>query len=83
MDWISSIMQRTNDMDGAPKMAVKKHRRVEEFDVTTLPKFCDYSCRYGSFAPADAVGACRREQAVYCKLLKEFNNKNAPCAART
>ena len=63
-------------------MKTLKKKQDTRFDVTTLPKFCDYSCKFASFAPEDAVGACRREQAVYCRLLKEFNNKNAACAAR-
>ncbi len=63
-------------------MKSKKKIQGDEFDVTNLPKYCDFACRYASFAPADAVGACRREQAVYCTLLKEYNNKNASCAAR-
>ncbi len=63
-------------------MKVGKKVDKKKFDVTDLPKYCDFSCRFASFAPADAVGACRREQAVYCTLLKEFNNKNSHCAAR-
>ena len=47
-----------------------------------LPLFCDYLCPHASFAPADATGACRREQGVYCNLLKAFNTKNRPCRAR-
>ncbi len=63
-------------------MKTAKNADVKKFDVTNLPKYCDFTCKFASFAPEDAVGACRREQAVYCTLLKEFNNKNAPCAAR-
>ena len=47
-----------------------------------LPLFCDFSCPHAAFAPADATGACRREQGVYCTLLRAFNNKNSPCKAR-
>lgn len=47
-----------------------------------LPFFCDFHCQYADFPPADAVGACRREQAVYCTLLKKFNNRNNKCIAR-
>jgi len=46
-----------------------------------LPSFCDYACEYAAFAPNDASGACRREQAVYCSLTKQYNNKNARCIA--
>jgi hypothetical protein len=47
-----------------------------------LPLFCDYSCTHASFAPNDATGACRKELAVYCTLLEQFNNKNSRCIAR-
>jgi hypothetical protein len=46
------------------------------------PRFCDFFCPYASFAPEDASGACRREQAVYCKPKKTYNNKNAACLFR-
>jgi hypothetical protein len=46
-----------------------------------LPAFCDYTCPNAAFAPHDASGACRREQAVYCSLTKKYNNKNARCLA--
>ncbi|MBA4311617.1 MAG: hypothetical protein C0417_03200 [Chlorobiaceae bacterium] len=47
-----------------------------------LPAYCDYSCKYAAFAPEDSTGACRREQAVYCKLVGKFNNKNANCLVK-
>jgi hypothetical protein len=47
-----------------------------------LPLFCDFSCRHASFGKKDVAGACRREQAVYCTLLKKYNNKNNRCLAR-
>jgi hypothetical protein len=31
------------------------------------------------FTDASLSGACRRESAVYCSLLKEYNNKNSKC----
>ena len=43
------------------------------------PMFCDYSCKYASFGKKDVAGACRREQAVYCTILKKYNNKNNKC----
>lgn len=46
-----------------------------------LPTFCDYTCIHAAFAPQDASGACRREQAVFCSLKKKYNNKNARCLA--
>ncbi len=47
-----------------------------------LPQFCDYHCQYASFAPEEAVGACRKELAVYCALVKRYNNKNSRCIAK-
>lgn len=44
-----------------------------------LPLYCDYTCPKADFPPADAVGACRREQAVWCSILEEFNTKNSRC----
>jgi hypothetical protein len=47
-----------------------------------LPLYCDYLCPRASFAPADATGACRREQGVYCSILGSFNAKNSRCKVR-
>ncbi|MCL6099860.1 MAG: hypothetical protein AB1775_06820 [Bacteroidota bacterium] len=44
-----------------------------------FPPFCDYSCKYSSFAAPDAIGACRKDLAVWCKLFKRYNNKNNKC----
>jgi hypothetical protein len=46
-----------------------------------LPIFCDFSCPHADFS-SDVSGACRREQAVYCRLKKEYNNKNNRCLVR-
>ena len=43
------------------------------------PQFCDHGCPHAAFAAPEASGACRREQAVWCTLLKKHNNKNARC----
>ena len=56
--------------------------KLEKRGVAALPDFCDFKCVYAAFAPADAVGACRRDQAVYCSLLKKFNAKNGRCLAK-
>ncbi len=58
-----------------------KTREAGTKPAPSFPLFCDYRCGHAAFAPADAVGACRREQAVYCTLLKTYNNKNARCIA--
>jgi hypothetical protein len=44
-----------------------------------FPIYCDFSCSFAGFAPADSIGACRRDIAVYCKKAKKFNNKNSKC----
>lgn len=63
-------------------MSGGKNHKQHGTSVAELPQFCDYLCKHASFAPSDSVGACRREQAVYCVLLKRYNNKNASCLAR-
>jgi hypothetical protein len=57
----------------------KKREAGGRATALPLPLFCDFSCPHAAFPPADAVGACRREQAVYCTLLEKYNNKNAKC----
>jgi hypothetical protein len=47
--------------------------------ANNLQEYCDYSCKYATFVENDLSGACRRESAVYCNLLKKYNNKNAKC----
>ena len=44
-----------------------------------FPKFCDFTCQYSAFSDPNAVGACRKELAVWCKHFKRFNNKNNKC----
>ncbi len=55
----------------------KKKKKEEE-----LPLFCDYTCKYAEFVDPNAVGACRRDLAVYCKKFKRYNNKNNKCLGR-
>jgi hypothetical protein len=50
--------------------------------IDTLPLFCDFTCPHGMFAAHDAVGACRRDQAVYCRLLRSYVNKHSRCKVR-
>lgn len=57
-------------------------RVAGETDPAALPLFCDYSCPRAAFPPESAVGACRREQAVWCTALGRFNNKNNRCLVR-
>lgn len=50
--------------------------------VPAFPLFCDFSCPHAGFAPSQAVGACRREQAVYCAFFRSLNNKHSLCLDR-
>jgi hypothetical protein len=54
---------------------MKKIREIPK----DAPMYCDYSCKYASFGKKDVAGACRRELAVYCAILKKYNNKNNKC----
>ena len=51
----------------------EKKPHKTKLDVSHLPMYCDFNCPQASFAPNDAVGACRRELAIYCNLLAAFN----------
>jgi len=55
---------------------------IKKSDKDVLPQFCDFSYRHAEFARPDAVGACRKELAVYCTLYKIHNNKNSSCTGR-
>ena len=46
------------------------------------PQFCDFSCAYADFSQPDAIGACRKDIAVYCAMFKSYNNKNSSCIGR-
>jgi hypothetical protein len=54
-------------------------KRTPTKKLGEFPDFCDFDCRYAAFAPPDAVGACRKEQGVYCLTFKTYNMKNARC----
>jgi hypothetical protein len=47
-----------------------------------FPLFCDYHCEHAEFTQPDAVGACRRDLAVYCSFFDKYNNKNSSCLGR-
>ena len=51
-------------------------------DKKDLPQFCDFFCEHADFTDPEAVGACRKVAAVYCKILKKMVPKNGPCLAR-
>lgn len=55
------------------------HSSKQSSVLQTLPQFCDFNCPHAEFPLPDAVGACRKEQAVHCVLFKKYNNKNARC----
>ena len=47
-------------------------------------KFCDMRCEHAEFPKEHAVdgsGACRTFMALWCKQLKKYVTKNAPCEA--
>jgi hypothetical protein len=48
----------------------------------SFPLFCDFTCSYAQFAEPDAVGACRRELAVFCTKFNRHHNKNSTCIGR-
>ena len=57
-------------------MKSKKKNTKENF-----PEYCDYSCKYAAFTDPAAIGACRKELAVWCKHFRKYNNKNNKCFA--
>ena len=59
------------------QLTLKKNNKKSD-----LPQFCDFSCTHAKFAQPDAIGACRRDIAVYCTLYKKHNNKNSSCIGR-
>ena len=59
-----------------------KTKPAVKIEKNALPVFCDYSCKYAEFSDPNAIGACRKELAVWCKLLKKYNNKNNSCIAK-
>lgn len=56
--------------------------KIAKYKVDSLPIYCDYSCKYADFTSPETVGACRRDLAVWCRILEKFNNKNAKCLVR-
>lgn len=51
----------------------------------TAFRWCDMRCEHASFPDEEAVdgsGTCRTFQAIFCKKLKRYVAKNAPCSAR-
>jgi hypothetical protein len=66
-----------NKFKNGKKLGKKEDIRIDK--VETFPSFCDYGCRYAKFTSPDAIGACRRDLAVYCTRFKKHNNKNARC----
>ncbi len=57
----------------------KRSGKVSHLKGENFPQYCDFDCRHAAFAPPDAVGACRKEQGVYCLAFATYNNKNARC----
>ncbi|MEJ5352264.1 MAG: hypothetical protein WHS65_11820 [Melioribacteraceae bacterium] len=55
------------------------NRKSSKKSNYNFPLYCDYSCKYALFGKPSAVGACRKELAVWCKYFKKYNNKNNKC----
>lgn len=53
---------------------MKKKLKKQNF-----PIYCDFSCKYASFADRATAGDCRREVSIYCKHFKKYNSKNSKC----
>jgi hypothetical protein len=64
------------------KQLRKKNRKTAASPALAFPAFCDFSCPHADFAPTQSVGACRREQAIYCTYYRKLNNKHSLCLAR-
>jgi len=56
-----------------------KTKKEKGMGKARLTAYCDFQCLHAEFPSRDAVGACRREQAVYCALFGRFNKKNGAC----
>jgi len=57
-------------------MAKKGEKENKESD---FPQYCDYFCKHAAFCDPNAIGACRKELAVWCGFFKRYNNKNNKC----
>jgi hypothetical protein len=66
-------------MDCRKKISSRESTLIKKQRKDDPPQFCDFSCRHAEFAQPDAIGACRKELAVFCTLYKRHNNKNSPC----
>jgi len=60
-------------------MSTQKEKTDE---VQDFPLFCDYTCKHSGFADPDAIGACRKDLAVWCSFFKRYNNKHNRCFAQ-
>jgi hypothetical protein len=56
-----------------------KSKGMRKLKIKDIPNYCDYSCKYAEFSDPTAIGACRKELAVWCTLLEKFNSKNQKC----
>lgn len=57
-------------------------RKKINYTEKDLPLYCDFSCKFADFTEPDCVGACRRDIAVWCKILNKYNNKHSKCLVR-
>ncbi|MFZ6034103.1 MULTISPECIES: hypothetical protein [Melioribacter] len=56
-------------------------KKKNKIDIKEFPLFCDYTCKFADFTNPEAIGACRKDLAVWCKHFKRYNNKNNKCLA--
>lgn len=57
-------------------------KKKPKFKIENLPLYCDYSCEFADFTDPECIGACRRDLAVWCKILERYNIKHAKCLVR-
>lgn len=60
-------------------MSKKKDKKETNYNY---PSFCDYNFWFAAFSDPRAIGACRKELAVWCKLFERYNNKNNRCLGK-
>jgi hypothetical protein len=74
-------MNRPRKTAGRPR-AGRAAPRTRNGPPADVPLICDLTCPHAGFAPASAVGACRRDQAIWCARFGRLNNKHTLCLGR-
>lgn len=60
-------------------ITTKRRDQKSKKKSSNLPEYCDFNCEHAAFAEVDAIGACRRDQGIFCTLFKRYNNKHSKC----